>query len=276
MEREVDPMQGSLSDGLDFLQELYEKGLKYSAINTARSALSSILIVDNVPFGKHELVCRFMKGIFTLRPALPRYSAIWDVNVVLTYLETMSPRKNLSLKDLTFKVATLVALLTAQRAQTVQLFDVGNIVFDGNRVQIPVDRLLKTTSVRRHVEPFCFDKYDRNKRLCIVRYLSEYIDRTSPLRGSETQLFISYRKPHCKVSRNTISRWIRTVMVKSGIDSKVFKAHSTRAASVSKMSKFLPIGKVLKTGGWSNSTSYLKHYKLPVSTEKGSDVILSK
>ena len=276
MEREINPLQGALSDGLDFLQSLYDRGLKYSAINTARSALSSILVINNVPFGQHELVCRFMKGIFTLRPALPRYSTIWDVSVVFKYLEQLSPRKKLGLKELTFKVVTLSALLTAQRVQTVQLFDVENIVFQGNRVQITIEGLLKTTNVRRHIEPFCFEKYDQNKRLCVVRYLSEYIERTAPLRDSETQLFISYRKPHCKVSRNTISRWIRTVMSKSGIDSSVFKAHSTRAASVSKLSKFVPIEKVLRAGGWSNSTSYLKHYKLTVSDECVSKVILSK
>ena len=37
--------------------------------------------------GTHPLVRRFMKGVFILRPALPRYNVTWDVNIVLNYLK---------------------------------------------------------------------------------------------------------------------------------------------------------------------------------------------
>ena len=69
---------------LDFLTLLFHEGLAYSALNTARSALSSFLGVnDTEPVGSHSLVVRFMKGVARTRPALPRYHCIWDVNVVL-------------------------------------------------------------------------------------------------------------------------------------------------------------------------------------------------
>ena len=46
----------SIEHGIDFLASLYEEGLGYSAINTARSALSSVLTLPgNVTFGKHPL-----------------------------------------------------------------------------------------------------------------------------------------------------------------------------------------------------------------------------
>ena len=46
---------------------LHSQGLSYSSINTARSALSSILKLDNCDnFGTHPLVTRFMKGIYEL------------------------------------------------------------------------------------------------------------------------------------------------------------------------------------------------------------------
>ena len=44
-----------------------------------------------------------MKGIFELKPALPKYTEIWDVNVVLGYLKTVDTLSSLSLKDLTLK-----------------------------------------------------------------------------------------------------------------------------------------------------------------------------
>ena len=58
-------------------------------VNTARSALSSIVTLnDGSKFGEHPLVCRCVKGIYELRAALPKYTQIWDVNIVLHFLKT--------------------------------------------------------------------------------------------------------------------------------------------------------------------------------------------
>ena len=71
----------SVENGIDFLASLYEDGLGYSAINTARSALSSVLTSpENVTFGNHPLVSRFLKGVFELKPSLPRYPKKASVN----------------------------------------------------------------------------------------------------------------------------------------------------------------------------------------------------
>lgn len=59
---------------LEFLAELFESVFGYSAINTARSALSTIVNINNVPVGQHPLVKRFMRGIFNERPVLPQYN----------------------------------------------------------------------------------------------------------------------------------------------------------------------------------------------------------
>ena len=49
---------------LSFLNVLYDDGLMYSAINTARSALSAFLgVADTDQLGTHPLIVRFMKGI---------------------------------------------------------------------------------------------------------------------------------------------------------------------------------------------------------------------
>lgn len=90
---------------------LFNDGLSYSRLNTARSALSSILpLIDGIPFGKHPLVIRFLKGVFESRPAMPRYTAVWDVNQVLDYLKTLSPVNEISLKSLTLKLTMLLAV----------------------------------------------------------------------------------------------------------------------------------------------------------------------
>ncbi|XP_074641235.1 uncharacterized protein LOC141898985 [Tubulanus polymorphus] len=60
---------------------------------------------------------RVMKGVFEARPALPRYSKMWDVSVVLRYMSTLA-LSELSSKDLTYKTVTLLALASGQRLQT--------------------------------------------------------------------------------------------------------------------------------------------------------------
>ena len=64
IEKNIDVFQAGVNNGVEFLVSLYKSGLGYSAINTARSALSSILVLQNgEKFGEHPLVVRCMKAI---------------------------------------------------------------------------------------------------------------------------------------------------------------------------------------------------------------------
>ena len=73
-ERYTDPIQATTEMGIEFSTEYFKTGEGYSSVNSACSALSSIIKpVCNVPFGKSPLVCRLLKGVFNIRPALPRY-----------------------------------------------------------------------------------------------------------------------------------------------------------------------------------------------------------
>ena len=86
--RKIDPIHPTILDGINFLSSLFESGIGYNAINTARSALSSILLLPgNVSFGSHPLATRLLKGVFELRPSLPKYQDTWDISVVLKVLE---------------------------------------------------------------------------------------------------------------------------------------------------------------------------------------------
>ena len=101
---------------------------------------------------------------------------------------------------------------------------------------------------------FCFcaahfitiPRFVANSRLCVATVLDEYTDRTS-LRGEEQQLFNSFAKPHHVVFKDTISRWNGTDVPKAGIDTTVFKPHSTRPASTSKARSYnVPLLTVMK------------------------------
>ena len=40
----------------------------------------------------------------------PKYTEIWDINIVLSYMKSLSPVEKLSLEDLTYKVTILLVL----------------------------------------------------------------------------------------------------------------------------------------------------------------------
>ena len=68
---------------LAFLTEMFEAVHSYSAINSARSAVSALAMDSNPPLGQATLICKFLRGVFNIRPQLPRYSRTWDANIVL-------------------------------------------------------------------------------------------------------------------------------------------------------------------------------------------------
>ena len=77
-ENAVDVFRPGVNQGVEFLVTLFSSGLGYSAVT----------LNDGSKFGQHPLVCRCLKGTYELRPALPKYTQIWDVNVVLNFLKT--------------------------------------------------------------------------------------------------------------------------------------------------------------------------------------------
>ena len=88
-ENAVDVFQPGVTQGVESLVSLFHSRLGYSAVNTDRSPLSSIIILsDGSKFAEPPLVCCCLKEIYELRPALPKYSSIWDVNILLNFLET--------------------------------------------------------------------------------------------------------------------------------------------------------------------------------------------
>ena len=115
-ERYTDPIQGTTEMRIEFLSEHLKTRLGYSSVNSARSALSSVIKpVGNVPFGKLPLVCRFLKGVFNIRPALLRYVTTWDVTKVFTFIKSKPTLTNCNLKTLSHRLSILLCLTTGQR-----------------------------------------------------------------------------------------------------------------------------------------------------------------
>jgi len=276
-ERKSDPFEPSPILVVEFLDLLFRKGLGYNSLNTARSAISSLSFTNVNTVGNNPLVCRFMRGVFTRRPSLPRYSSTWDVSLVLNYLKTLVPVNSISFKHLTWKLVMLLTLLTGQRGQTLHLMDLQFIKLTQNSINIQLMELLKTSKPGKHLAPLLLYEFETDKRLCVVETMIEYIKRTKILRGKESKLFITTIKPYKPISRQTLSSWVQKIMILSGIDIKKFAPHSTRSASVSTATKCgVPLDLIMKSANWSNEQTFYKFYFKSIDKENSFNRILDK
>ncbi|VDI63893.1 Hypothetical predicted protein [Mytilus galloprovincialis] len=234
--------------------------------------LSSFLSVNReITVGQWPLVKRFLKGIFNLKPSLPRYQKTWDVNIVLQYLMTLTPVHMLTLRVLSYKLVTLLLLLTGQRLQTIHCFDLDDINVTDSSIYIDVRTLLKCSKPGSHLQPIELPAFIDDDRLCIVTVFKEYLLRTSSFRKTQ-KLILSCVKPYQHVSKATIARWVKTVLQLAGIDITIYKSHITRSASTSAAFQCATsIDTILKAAGWSNDSTFRKFYNRPVSKQNYND-----
>ena len=244
---------------LSFLTSLFERGIGYSQINKARSALS--VLYPDVQIGRHSLISRFLHGVRNLRTPQPKYPFLWDAKDLLHYLATWTISPSSSLKDITMKLTTVLACVSAQRLHTLSLLDVRYIKFNPSATYLYIFSDLKVARQRP-----CFiitlPSGSDEDRLKSVELLQLYMEKTLPLRVNEHhQLFLSWRPPHKPVTTDTLARWIRQVMCDSGIDITKFGAHSVRGATASlALEQNASIDSVLQAGDWSSLRTFNKHY----------------
>ena len=198
-ESEISPHFPDLTQVLEFLYT--QLHLSYSTMNTAQSALSCIIFVDNMPVGQHPLVCRFLKGVFERKPASKKYYGIWDVKTVLQFLRTF----------ITLKLAMLLALVGIQRKQTLLHLNVNSqyMVKSHDAFVFTLSKHVKQSRPNYSVPPVIIPRYTVDPEICPYVCLEEYIDRTRSLHHDEV-LLISMIKPPRAVTAQTLARWIKT------------------------------------------------------------------
>ena len=218
--QQVNPLSPTVADLVNFLAKAHSNEKSYSTLNTYRSALSSALPrIEGHVAGQHPLIVRLMRGVFNTTPPKPRYSKTWKVSIVLDYLKSLPVNNELSLLVLSQKLLTR------------------HLNISVNSCVISVLDLLKTNCPKRGLghNKIVIPKFDENPKLCVLRTLNDYLDRTESLRtvSEETKLFISTKKPHKKVTTGTLARWMKAVLCAAGIDPSVYTAHSFRSAATS-------------------------------------------
>ena len=185
--------------------------------------------IEGLPIGQHPLVTRLMKGVYNLRPPRPRYSHTWDVDLVVQHIGENS---DLTLKRLSRKLAFLMALVVASRTSEPQALDLRFRAYRPNGVLFQLREVTKTQKTGSPPKERFFGSFPY-RRLCVVHCLKQYEEATHTHRDPESEfqpLFLSYVKPFKPVR---IAHWVKDMLSEGGVDTRVFKAHSVRGASVS-------------------------------------------
>lgn len=252
--------EANVSQVIEFLTEKFESGAGYSTLNTIRSALS--LILDS-SVTTHVIISRLLKGAYKLNPPAPRYNTTWDPMIVINYLSDFYPCDDICLRDLSFKTIALLAIASAQRMQTLSMIKIENISIESDYIIIKVVDLIKTSRPGGYQPLIRLPFIRENPKICPALTLQSYINKTFHIRNNTTNnLFISFRKPHNKVGSQTLAHWVKTVLQKSGIDTSIFGAHSTRHAATSAARRNgVSLQVVRRAAGWSDTSNvFLKYY----------------
>ena len=194
---------------------------------------------------------------------------------MLRYLCSLPDVNDMSLKELTLRMSMLLALITGQRGQALHLLKVSDIKFHGPKCTIQYSEKHKQSRPGFHTEPVDILPFTKNQKLCLLTHLKRYVEMTKEFRNvSTTQLLISFVKPHVPVSRQTLSRWIKSVLAAAGIDTNMYVSHSTRAASCSAAaSAGVSLATIMKAAGWSSDCTFAKFYRRHPSQNFGQMVL---
>ena len=190
-ERKINPVSVSLNAILEFLKDQFKDGKAYRTINVYRSALSAVLPeIDATSVGAHPLVCQLLKGIFHLRPPEPKYSHTWSVSQVLTYIKSLGNNEGLSLKLLSLKLVTLLALTAPDRSSDLAKKDLRFRVYYPEGVSFRLPGLSKTSKPGDSPKSSFHASFGEDKDLCPVSCLKCYETNTKEFRSCLTLALI--------------------------------------------------------------------------------------
>lgn len=231
-------------------------------MNSYRSALSATLPpMDGYSVGNHPTVCKLLQGMFNQRPPAPRYDSVLSVTTVLHLVSEQLSKENLTLKQLSKKLAVLLALTNASRSSDIYALDLDYRQFTPEGILFRIPSLTKTRRSGPPKEAF-FTSFEEDPGLCPVATLRTYEGATEKWRSPDMKpnlLFLSLNKPHKPVTSASIARWIKELLADAGVDTDKFLAHSTRAAaSSSARAAGLSTADIMKMAGWSQQSTFEK------------------
>ena len=153
---------------------------------------------EGIEFGEHPIVTKMLKRIFRTRLALPRYICIYGAETVIEFLKSLPSWEEITLKWLTLKLVTLLAL---SRCQTLNSLSIEHMDINIQQVTFYIPKVIKNTTTMFHPKPIILQAFPADERISPVRKIVEYIKALEKFRKSKN-LLLSYYKTWAHINTN--------------------------------------------------------------------------
>ena len=134
---------------LSFFNELFNQGVSYSVLTSAKSAAAHVLKMKCQHLSQHSSVIKYFKGSFNLRPSLTQISFVWDVQIMFEYFRSLGDSRQISDKRLSQKLLILLLLLGGQRLNSVFHFTIDRIIISSTSVTFSAEHVLMHSSSKK-------------------------------------------------------------------------------------------------------------------------------
>ena len=262
---------------------LFHEGKRVNTIKNYRSAIAVVHrgFTDGSTVGSSQVLQQLLRGMVNSRPMARPLPPTWSINGVLRALagEPYEPLHAAPLELLTRKTLFLVAAATGRRRSCLQALTVkpGHIRFEGHGVRlIPDPEFLPKNQTLDFLPGDLFipeissaSSVPEDRKWCPVRALKWYLHRTKDIRASQ-RLFVLPRNPFTAASKDTISRWIVSLIAKHAKPGESIRAHDVRAhASSTAWFRGVPLLDIMKAAAWKTPSSFVSTYLTNVISSEG-------
>ena len=165
----------------------------------------------------------------------------------------MGKNEDLWDKYLTYKLTMLLPLNSASRVLGLRHLDIRFMTKAKNNYTFIFGELHKAWREGKPPPSLKVYTFEKDTNLCVVATLKEYLKRPKVWREKDkSQVLLSFVKPDNHVVSSTIFGGIKNDLRETGIDTEIFKGHSTRSASTSNAGLAgLSVKDILERGSWS-------------------------
>ena len=194
-------------------------GLVWHTIGIYHSAISAFLEPHWLhKASNHPVILKLMHHFYLQHPPSHKCFDPWDVEDLLSLLESWAPASALTTFKLAWKTATLLPLVTAKCCSDLTLLCINNQhLFLQHNAAIFIPLSGGKTDHLGHLPPQIHIESHPNVNLCPVLYLKAYLRytesfRTKPDGSRVTSLFLGNNRQRQPVCAKTISSWVRKVL----------------------------------------------------------------
>ena len=113
-----------------------------------------------------------MKGVFKIKPLKPRYCCTWNVKTALSFLESLEPLEELTLKQLCYNTVLLLALTSAARARELSALDLTYSLRKEGSWESSLPNHVKNSRPGHPARKFLFLAFPENPNICVIRCLT--------------------------------------------------------------------------------------------------------